>query len=311
MFATLVLVLPSQSAGGELVVRHKDREVRLDLRSEEPSELAFAAFYADCVHEVLPVTEGCRLALVYNLLRIGKGLALEPPNYEREQTKTVTLLGDWIGVKASSEDGAPEKLVYPLEHAYSPAELSFDALKGADAATAGVLLTAAPQAGCELYLAQVSIEESGAAEYTGDFGGRRSRWSEPEFVAGEVSDRHVTLSEWRRSDGGRPALGDLPIEDDEIAPPDAFDDMEPDDEEFHEATGNEGVSYDRSYRRAALVLWPREWIFVVLNAAGLAATVPFLDDLIARWVAAGGDRQSRLWRESARLCRPHFVKLVH
>jgi predicted 2-oxoglutarate/Fe(II)-dependent dioxygenase YbiX len=58
MFATLVLALPSLSSGGELVVRHKGREVKLDLASDEPSELAFAAFYADCVHEVLPVTAG-------------------------------------------------------------------------------------------------------------------------------------------------------------------------------------------------------------------------------------------------------------
>jgi predicted 2-oxoglutarate/Fe(II)-dependent dioxygenase YbiX len=68
MFATLVLALPSQSAGGELVVRHKGRETRLDLRCEEPSEIAFAAFYADCVHEILPVTSGCRATLVYNLV---------------------------------------------------------------------------------------------------------------------------------------------------------------------------------------------------------------------------------------------------
>jgi predicted 2-oxoglutarate/Fe(II)-dependent dioxygenase YbiX len=67
MFATLVLSLPSVSTGGELVIRHKDREVSLDLKCEEPSELAFAAFYADCIHEVLPVTSGCRLAVIYNL----------------------------------------------------------------------------------------------------------------------------------------------------------------------------------------------------------------------------------------------------
>ena len=53
MFATLVLALPSQSRGGELVVRHKDREARLDLHCDEPSEIAFAAFYADC-------TRSCR-----------------------------------------------------------------------------------------------------------------------------------------------------------------------------------------------------------------------------------------------------------
>jgi predicted 2-oxoglutarate/Fe(II)-dependent dioxygenase YbiX len=69
MFATLVIALPSLYTGGELLVRHGDREVRLDLRCPEPSQAAFAAFYADCVHEVLPTTSGCRLTLIYNLLR--------------------------------------------------------------------------------------------------------------------------------------------------------------------------------------------------------------------------------------------------
>jgi len=45
MFATLIVVVPSLSAGGELMVRHKEREARLDLRCEEPSDVAFAAFY--------------------------------------------------------------------------------------------------------------------------------------------------------------------------------------------------------------------------------------------------------------------------
>jgi predicted 2-oxoglutarate/Fe(II)-dependent dioxygenase YbiX len=303
MFATLVLVLPSVAAGGELVVRHKDREVRLDLRCEEPSELAFAAFYADCVHEVLPVTDGCRLALVYNVLRKGKGPVPQPPSYELEQTKTGVLLQAWVAGQPAPDDGLPEKLVYPLEHAYSPAELSFDTLKGADAAVAAVLVAAAPQAGCELHLAQVSIEESGAAEYKAGFDWRRRRSAKPEdaFEAGEVFDRHVTLSEWRRPDGGRPALGELPIEDDEISPPDAFEDMEPDEVEFHEATGNEGVSYDRSYHRAVLVLWPRDRTFAVLNQGGLPVTVPYLDDLIARWIAGGSDRQSRLWHQAHEL----------
>jgi predicted 2-oxoglutarate/Fe(II)-dependent dioxygenase YbiX len=69
MFATLAIVLPSNYTGGELLVRHRDREVRFDLRCPDPSQAAFAAFYADCLHEVLPVTSGCRLTLIYNLLR--------------------------------------------------------------------------------------------------------------------------------------------------------------------------------------------------------------------------------------------------
>lgn len=69
MFAALVIVLPSIYTGGELVVRHQDREHRLDLRRAESSEVGFAAFYADCLHEVSPVTSGCRLTLIYNLSR--------------------------------------------------------------------------------------------------------------------------------------------------------------------------------------------------------------------------------------------------
>ena len=300
MFATLALVLPSVSTGGELVIRHKGREARLDLRCEDPSEAAFAAFYADCVHEVLPVTTGCRLTLVYSLLRKGKGPAPEPPSYEGEQAKVAALLQAWVAGKQLPDDDEPEKLIYPLEHAYTPAELSFDTLKGADAAVAGVLVAAAPQAGCDLHLALVSIEESGAAEYNVDFNSRRSRWSEPkedQFEAGEVYERHVALSEWRRPDGSPATLGELPIEDEELSPPDAFDDMEPDDEEFHEATGNEGASFGRTYRRAALVLWPRERIFAVVNQAGLPATLPYLGDLTERWAASGEERQSPLWRQ--------------
>ena len=64
-----------------------------------------------------------------------------------------------------------------------------------------VLIAAAPQAGCDLFLALLSIQENGAAEYTG-FGSRR-RWQEPELEAGEVLDRYMGLSDWRLPDGSR------------------------------------------------------------------------------------------------------------
>ena len=189
MFATLVIVLPSLSSGGELLVRHAGREMRLDLRCEDPSEAAFAAFYADCVHEVLPVTDGCRLTLVYNLLRRDRGRKLEPPSYGAETARLAALLRRWGDGKtmptgAEPSDGdTPEKLVYPLEHAYTQAELGFAALKGADAAVAGVLAAAAPQADCELHLALLEVEESGMAEYSGDY--RRGRgWRIPMMMMG-------------------------------------------------------------------------------------------------------------------------------
>ncbi len=175
MFATLVIVLPSIYTGGELIVRHKGQETQLDLYSPEPSVATFAAFYADCVHEVRPVTSGCRLTLVYNLLRQDRSRLPEPPNYDAEQAQLAKLLRQWSAAKLSPDDESPEKLIYPLEHAYTEAEISFDMLKGADIARADVLIAAAEQAECDLHLALVSIEESGYAEYNGDYYGSRRR----------------------------------------------------------------------------------------------------------------------------------------
>ena len=108
----------------------------------------------------------------------------------------------------------------------------------------------------------------------------------------------MTLSNWHRPDGGASALGDIPVEAEEFSPPDACDELAPDEEHFHEATGNEGASFERTYRRAALVLWPSDRIFAVLSQAGLPVTLPYLDDLTRRWADSAGDRQSSLWREA-------------
>jgi predicted 2-oxoglutarate/Fe(II)-dependent dioxygenase YbiX len=301
MFATLVLALPSTSSGGELVVRHREREARLDLANDDPSEMTFAAFYADCVHEVLPITAGCRATLVYNLIRQGKGDTPRPPNYERETARAAALLQEWRNSKTAPGDGGPQKVVYPLEHAYSLAELDFAKLKGADAAGAAVLGSAAPQAGCDLHLALVSIEESGSAEYNGSYRRRYRGYDDDdsdEFEVGEVFERSELLTEWRRADGEPLTLGEIPIEDGEVSPPDALEDIEPDEEHFHEATGNEGASFDRTYRRAALVLWPSQRRLAVINQAGPDATLPYLEQLAAKWAGQGAQQNSALWTEA-------------
>ena len=69
MVATLVVVLPSSYEGGELVVRHDGQERTIDFGgpSGDPFHIHYAAFYADCEHEVRPLRKGYRLCLVYNL----------------------------------------------------------------------------------------------------------------------------------------------------------------------------------------------------------------------------------------------------
>ena len=68
MVATLVVGLPSKFEGGELLVRHEGKEQKIDFAGPESLfKIHYAAFYADCEHEVRPVKSGYRLCLVYNL----------------------------------------------------------------------------------------------------------------------------------------------------------------------------------------------------------------------------------------------------
>ncbi|HEY4172246.1 MAG TPA: 2OG-Fe(II) oxygenase [Rhodopila sp.] len=317
MFATLVLVLPSVSEGGALIVRHKDQDVSLPLHCSEPSDVAFAAFYTDCVHEVRPVTAGHRLVLVYNLVRRGRGRLPSAPDYAPQEDEVVTALQEWAEVLRSAPNrepgrdepdrdepeqdepgnGEPVKLIFPLEHAYTPAELDFGSLKGADAGIAQVVAAAARRADCDVHLALIVIEESGSAVYDGDYRrSRRGRYRDDDddegnddanFEIVEVVEHDALASNWCRSDGAPSPLTAIPVEEEEFSPPLSFDDLEPDEQHFHEATGNEGASFERTYRRAALILWPREQILAVINQGGPPVTLPFLADLIARWEADG------------------------
>jgi hypothetical protein len=74
--------------------------------------------------------------LVYNLRRTGRGRLPRASSYDTETAALGRLLRHWCEEPARPDEDRPPKLVYPLAHAYTTAELSFAALKGADAAAA-------------------------------------------------------------------------------------------------------------------------------------------------------------------------------
>ena len=112
------------------------------------------------------------------------------------------------------------------------------------------------------------------------------------------------MSEWRRLDGSPSPLGEIPVDDGEFSLEDAFAELEPDEIHFQEATGNAGASFERTYRRAALVIWPQDRTFAVLCQAGLAATLPFLEDMVQLGGGRCGPRRAVAPR-CARACRTH------
>lgn len=57
MVATLVIVLPSVHAGGELILSHDGWQYEIPFPGGASGyELSYAAFYADCQHEIRPLS---------------------------------------------------------------------------------------------------------------------------------------------------------------------------------------------------------------------------------------------------------------
>ena len=285
MIATLVISLPTAGTGGELVVRHGGNETVIDMNAEESSELVFAAFYADCKHETRPVLEGYRVSLVYNLvLREGDVSAWKAPDYENQVEKIADLLTQW---RNEDEGEVPDKIVWMFEHDYSEAGLSFATLKNADDAVARVLGQAAERAGWALSAAIVHIEEYGPGVYSADAFDGGYGWSRPsdfdyavEMI--EVDNYEHWLEGWVAQDGTHPAFGRMPLLGAELLPFGELDDVEPDEQRVHEASGNEGISIERAYRCAALVLWPRTQALRNLATSGIECAVRYVADTFER-----------------------------
>jgi hypothetical protein len=72
---SLVVCLPCVHKGEQLAVRHAGRETIFDWSSTSASSIQWAAFFSDCEHEVLDVTDGHRVTLTYNLYWVPFGPA--------------------------------------------------------------------------------------------------------------------------------------------------------------------------------------------------------------------------------------------
>lgn len=299
MFGTLVVVLPSFHQGGELLIRHAGREIRVDMSTGDVSELCYAAFYADCEHEVKPIREGNRVCLVYNLIQKHRTKKpLTAPEYDAEVNVAAEMLKE-----ALSWDDAPLKIAYLLDQ-YSPAGLSFEGLKNADLARAQVLSAAALRAGCEVHLGIVHIEESGPAELSYDsygYGWRRGydedgeeeEEGDEDFEVVEVSNGNQYIDQWVNLQGRPVEFGAIPVEAGELFPAGALDDVAPDESRAFEATGNEGASFERSYHRAALVIWRRDRYSEVLLQAGVGAAIPYLREKVQACKAGPTSKELR------------------
>jgi 2OG-Fe(II) oxygenase superfamily len=329
MIGTLVVTLPSAFTGGALVVEHRGESVSYRA-GKQP--LSFVAFYADCHHEVRKVKTGYRIVLTYNLLLHGEAAPTGGGTTVPQTDALVASLREHFETPLPPRWGKdaprnpPNRLVYLLDHQYTERGFGWHRLKGTDSARTAVLRTAAARAGCELVLALARVQETW--DCLDDDWSRSSRWfrwrgwdedeegsgqdeaaDESEgYTLGDLQDRTIELTTWVDPLGNRTEAIVTTVDDEEACATTPSAELEPYASEHEGYTGNAGNTVDRWYRRAAIVLWPRDRDFVVRAAASPAWAVATL----AQRLRAGDATEARemaaallpFWKETAPL--PEF-----
>jgi hypothetical protein len=278
MIGTLVVTLPSTYPGGQLVITHGGGTTAY---RGPKSALSLVAFYADCRHEVRPVKSGYRITLTYNLLARGdtSGPVTGDDATARELAR---CLGKHFTTRVTSpysraRTDPPNRLVYLLDYEYTARGLSWSRLKGTDAGRVSLLRAAADRAGCEAVLALADIQETWSAYESGpeygyqdwdddfvDEGDEEDSGGEgdsDEYELEELIDSSVRLTRWTGPAGTWSEDISLTVGDAEVCATTRSADLQPYASEYEGYVGNYGNTLDRWYRRAALVVWPRDRAF--------------------------------------------------
>lgn len=262
MFATWVVNLPSEHEGGELMVSHAGQSQSYSFADSPLFETSFVAFYADCYHEVKPITAGYRLCLVYNLAITNR----------KKQPVLSQRMGPIEEIDHAIQAWRQEAhdnpiLTYLLDHSYSEQNLSMANLKHGDFAKASVLLNAAVKSGCQAYLCLATYSRTSYGEVYGyGWRGRRGRYSdyddddldESDFEEYDVSEERVYAHVFVAADGTKINVKQIDLEEDDLVAKVPLVDGPGRGYSISEATGNEGASKDLWYHRGAVIMWPKE-----------------------------------------------------
>lgn len=270
MFGTLIIGLPSRHKGGELVVSFDGCSETIDFSDPmNDYKMPFAAFYADCEHEIRPVTAGYRICLVYNLLQKQGNKKIQPQQVNDQVKQLAALL------KASEEDRDIPKIVL-LGHQYTPANFTMDSLKLNDRYKAEALVRAAELAGFYIKAGLVTsyqigelTEDDNAESSRGRNYSRRNRYydDEDEYltkngIIGEVYDEHIGIEHWMKT--GIPPLRNIQFDEMDLISAITLNEGAPVEKAAEGYTRNAGMEMQYWYHYGAVFLWPRKYHYDML-----------------------------------------------
>lgn len=231
MFASIIVVLPSEFTGGDAHLSHAGLETKFNTSKDSLTRVTVLSWYTDVTHEIKPITSGYRFALSYNLVHTTSALRPAVSLNVDAVAKLRHILLSW----KQSRNG-PEKLIYLLEHQYSLANRSGSALKGKDAHTVACLDALCKQLNFHLGLADLCHNVVGAGEDNG-YG-----YSDSSVGMAEVIETKTTIDNLVDMDGNDIRTSDeLDFDDGETIPLDLSRELEEgeyDDQEYEGYMGN-------------------------------------------------------------------------
>ncbi|KAF4959863.1 hypothetical protein FGADI_1366 [Fusarium gaditjirri] len=272
MFGTLVISLPSNHKGGEVVLKHCGEEI---VYESSKSRSSCAAWYSDVYHEVLPVKSGYRWVLTFNLAIDQSSPQTFDTVSETELQPLRKCVGDWI--MQEQKDRKTPYACHVLDHEYTQANISQKSLKGPDMTRFMALQQALEGCPVTMYLALLEREEIGTVDfaepemqafypltlalsrtidtYPDPFNG----YHPPFYSVYETVCRLKDLKDLH----GEAVADELVITENCILDPSAFKGVKS--EKAYEFTGNAGTTATHWYRRGTIVIVPHDSVAGLLS----------------------------------------------
>ena len=266
MLASMVVVLPSEHTGGDLLVFHRGESKKF-CSSEEANDLNFFAFYSDCPHQLKEVAEGHRVALSYQLFTETSSnkkqpLPIDKIALEDIKKKITSYFKKTIRpgkreefLLSKSQDKYPiknQKFVFLLNHEYTPKGMGADALKGIDNIHFEIFQKVAEELKLNIYLALADIRENWSCGYEDEWEEESSAYPEQRMF------NLILLKHWKNVKREPIYSGEVYCNDNEVFQSKPNKILKPYRSKHTEWMGNDGNTLDRWYHRGAIVMWPQK-----------------------------------------------------
>ena len=147
-----------------------------------------------------------------------------------------------------------------------------------------MLLLAANDAHYAIHLGIVHLKEGGSAEpHYDSYSYRRGGYDDYDdddlsgsYDVVDIFETEKYIDGWINREDLPVDFGKIPFEDEELLPYGILEDDEPDEDRLIPPTGNDGVSFERTYCRAALVIWRVSQQIEVLLQRGIEPALAYL-----------------------------------